>query len=156
VAATLNGYYGRLVPLLEADGGVVHQIIGDAVMVIFNQNGDQPDHAARAARTALSFQAAATQLAEAHPEWPRFRAGVNSGEVLSGLVGGPSGHRKHGVVGDTVNLAARLQAEAPVGEVVLGGETMRRLPPGAVVERLPELRVKGKAEPVEAYVLRSL
>jgi class 3 adenylate cyclase len=43
-----------------------------------------------------------------------------------------------------------------VGEVVLGGETMRRLPPGAVVERLPELRVKGKAEPVEGYVLRSL
>jgi adenylate cyclase len=52
VAAMLNGYYGRLVPLLEAEGGVVHQIIGDAVMVIFNQNGDQPDHAARAAHTA--------------------------------------------------------------------------------------------------------
>ena len=55
-----------------------------------------------------------------------------------------------------MNLAARLQAEAPVGHVVLGGETVRRLPPGAVVERLPELRVKGKTEAVEAYVLRSL
>ena len=49
----------------------------------------------------------------------------------------------------------RLQAEAPVGEFVVGAETVRRLPPGTVVERLPELRVKGKAEPVEAYVLRS-
>src|SRR5262245_64119956 len=68
VAAMLNGYYSRLVPLLEADGGVVHQIIGDAVMVIFNQNGDQPDHAARAARTALTFQAAGAQLADANPE----------------------------------------------------------------------------------------
>jgi adenylate cyclase len=153
VAAMLNGYYGRLVPLLEAQGGVVHQIIGDAVMVIFNQNGDQPDHAARGARTALAFQAAATEVAERHPGWPRFRTGLNSGEVLAGLVGGASGHRKHGVVGDTVNLAARLEAEAPVGGVVIGAETAAALPAGAVVERLPPLEVKGKDEPVEAYLL---
>ena len=156
VAAMLNGYYGRLVPLLEAQGGVVHQIIGDAVMVIFNQNGDQPDHATRAARTALAFQAAATELAERHPGWPRFRTGLNSGEVLAGLVGGASGHRKHGVVGDTVNLAARLEGEAPVGGVVIGAETAAALPTGAVVERLPPLEVKGKDEPVEAYLLHRL
>jgi adenylate cyclase len=156
VAAMLNGYYRRLVPLLEADGGVVHQIIGDAVMVIFNQHGDQPDHAARAARTALAFQAAATEIAEAHPGWPRFRAGVNSGEVLAGLVGGESGHRKHGVIGDTVNLAARLESEAPVGGVVIGAETAAALPPGAVLERLAPLRVKGKEAAVEAYLLHGL
>jgi class 3 adenylate cyclase len=156
VGAMLNGYFRRLVPLLEAEGGVVHQIVGDAVMVIFNQTGDQPDHAARAARTALVFQAAAAEIAKDHPEWPRFRAGVNSGEVLAGVVGGPTGHRKHGVVGDTVNLAARLEAAAPVGKVVVGAETAAALPPGAVLERLPALEVKGKEEPVEAYVLQSL
>jgi adenylate cyclase len=156
VATMLNGYFGRLVPLLEEQGGDVHQIVGDAVMVVFNQNGDQPDHASRAARTALDFQAAAAELAAAHPEWPRFRAAVNSGEVLAGLVGGPSGHRKHGVVGDTVNLAARLEAEAPVGKVVVGAETADALPPGAVLERLPDLQIKGKKEPIEAYVLHSL
>jgi adenylate cyclase len=156
VAAMLNGYFGRLVPLLEQQGGVVHQIVGDAVMVIFNQNGDQPDHALRAARTALAFQSAAGELAAEHPDWPRFRAGVNSGEVLAGLVGGPSGHRKHGVVGDTVNLAARLEAEAPAGGVVVGAETAAALPPGAVLERRPGLQVKGKEEPIDAYVLHSL
>jgi adenylate cyclase len=156
VGAMLNGYFRRLVPLLEAEGGVVHQIVGDAVMVIFNQTGDQPDHAARAARTALVFQAAAAEIAKDHPEWPRFRAGVNSGEVLAGVVGGPTGHRKHGVVGDTVNLAARLEAAAPVGKVVVGAETAAALPPGAVLERLPALEVKGKEEPVVAYVLQSL
>lgn len=156
VAAMLNGYFGRLVPLLEEQGGVVHQIVGDEVMVIFNQNGDQPDHALQAARTALEFQTAAGELAAGHPDWPRFRAGVNSGEVLAGLVGGPSGHRKHGVVGDTVNLAARLQAEAPVGGVVVGAETAAALPSGAMLERLPALQVKGKEEPIEAYVLHSL
>jgi adenylate cyclase len=156
VAAMLNTYYRRLVPLLEQDGGVVHQIIGDAVMVIFNQHGDQADHAARAARTALAFQAAASQIAEGHPDWPRFRAGVNSGEVLAGLVGGESGHRKHGVVGDTVNLAARLESEAPVGGVVIGPGTAAALPAGVVVERLPPLQVKGKEEAVEAYLLHRL
>jgi adenylate cyclase len=156
VAAMLNGYFRRLVPLLESEGGVVHQIVGDAVMVIFNQTGDQPDHATRAARTALAFQAAAAEVAKEHPEWPRFRAGVNSGEVLAGLVGGPTGHRKHGVVGDTVNLAARLEAAAPVGAVVVGAETAGALPPGAMLERLHGLDVKGKEEPVEAYVLHSL
>jgi class 3 adenylate cyclase len=156
VAAMLNTYFGRLVPLLERSGGVVHQIVGDAVMVIFNQHGDQPDHAVRAARAALELQSAAADLAEAHPEWPRFRVGVNSGEVLAGLVGGPSGHRKHGVVGDTVNLAARLEAQAPVSKVVVGAETAAALPPGAILERLPALKVKGKEEPVEAYVLHAL
>ncbi|HVD11971.1 MAG TPA: adenylate/guanylate cyclase domain-containing protein [Gaiellaceae bacterium] len=156
VGAMLNGYFRRLVPLLEAEGGVVHQIVGDAVMVIFNQTDDQPDHAARAARTALVFQAAAAEIAKDHPEWPCFRAGVNSGEVLAGVLGGPTGHRKHGVVGDTVNLAARLEAAAPVGKVVVGAETAAALPPGAVLERLPALEVKGKEEPVEAYVLQSL
>jgi adenylate cyclase len=156
VGTMLNGYFRRLVPLLESEGGVVHQIVGDAVMVIFNQTGDQPDHAARAALTALAFQAAAADIAQDHPEWPRFRAGVNSGEVLAGLVGGPTGHRKHAVVGDTVNLAARLEAAAPVGKVVVGAETAAALPPGAVLERLPALEVKGKEEPVEAYVLQSL
>jgi class 3 adenylate cyclase len=156
VAAMLNGYFGRLVPLLEREGGVVHQIIGDAVMVIFNQNGDLSDHAERAARTALDFQEAAAEVAASHPDWPRFRAAVNSGEVLAGLVGGTTGHRKHGVVGDTVNLAARLEAEAPVGKVVVGGETAAALPPGAVLERLPPLQIKGKGDPIEAYILHSL
>ena len=154
VTAMLNAYFGRIIPLMERLDGEVHQIVGDEVMVIFNKAGTQLDHAAVAVRAAQSLQREAALVAEGHPDWPRFRAGVNSGEVLAGVLGGSRGHRKHGVVGDTVNLASRLESEAPVGEVVIGGETLRRLPPGALVERLPEIRVKGKAEPVEAYVLR--
>jgi adenylate cyclase len=155
VTDMLNAYFGAIIPLMQ-EHGEVHQVIGDEVMVIFNKAGDLPDHAPVAAHAARTLQETAAAVARDHPDWPRFRAGVNSGEVLAGVVGGTRGHRKHGVVGDTVNLASRLESEAPVGEVVLGAETVRRLPPGTVVERLPELRVKGKAEPVEAYVLRSL
>ncbi len=95
-------------------------------------------------------------MAADHPEWPRFRVGVNSGEVLAGVIGAASGHRKHGLVGDTVNLAARLEGYAAVGEVVVGEGTYDRLPAGSLVERLPPLQVKGKEKPVAAYTVRSL
>jgi class 3 adenylate cyclase len=156
VAAMLNAYFERLLPLLARSGGDVHQLIGDAIMVVFNKEGDQPDHALLACRAALTLRQEANALAEQHPDWPRFRVGVNSGEVLAGVIGAEHGHRKHGLVGDTVNLAARLESAAPVGEVVIGAGTYARLPPGALVERLPPLHLKGKADPVEAYLLREL
>ena len=88
VARMLNGYFGTIIPLMEDCGGEVHQVVGDELMVIFNKAGDQPDHAALATRAGAMLQHAATQVAHDHPEWPRFRAAVNSGEVLAGLVGG--------------------------------------------------------------------
>jgi class 3 adenylate cyclase len=101
----------------------------------------------------LIFQRAATRIADAHDGWPRFRLGVNSGEVHAGLVGGARGHRKYGYVGDVVNVAARLEAEAPVDGVLIGEETFRLLGTRAVVEPVSPLRVKGKGEPVIAFVL---
>lgn len=151
----LNAYFSRLVPLLQDHGGDVHQLIGDAVMVVFNKNGDQPDHARLAAGAALAFQAAAADLASGEPGWPRFRVGVNSGEVAAGVTG-ERGYRTYDVVGDTVNLASRLESQAPVGAVVIGEGTYAQLPPETVVEALPPLALKGKSEPVTAYVLRRL
>lgn len=156
VARMLNAYFSRLIPLIEQMGGQVHQLIGDAIMVVFNKDGEQPDHAVAAARSGLALQEAAADVARDHPQWPRFRVGVNSGEVATGILGGARGHRKHDVIGDTVNLAARLEGQAPVGEVVIGAGTYDRLPSGTLVERLPALQVKGRDEPVTAYVLHGL
>jgi class 3 adenylate cyclase len=156
VAAMLNAYFERLVPMLESAGGDVHQIVGDELMVVFGLEGEPTDHALRAAQAALDLQGTAARIARDHEGWPRFRVGVNSGEVLAGVVGGPRGHRKHGVVGDVVNVASRLQAEAPVGSVLIGEETFRRLGRRASVEPLPPHRVKGKEQPVSAYVLHAL
>jgi class 3 adenylate cyclase len=57
------------------------------------------------------------------------------------------------IIGDGVNLAARLESHAPVGQVVVGVGTYERLPPGTLAERLPPLALKGKAESVTAYVV---
>jgi adenylate cyclase len=157
VAQMLNAYFERVVPLIEREyGGEVHQLIGDAVMAIFNKAGDQPDHAVRAARAGLAFQREAHMCAQGHDDWPRFRVGINSGEVLAGVVGAARGHRKHGVVGDTVNLAARLEGQATAGGVVVGAATYERLPDGTEARPMGGLHVKGKSEAVEAYMLVSL
>jgi adenylate cyclase len=149
-ARMLNAYWARLLPVLERFGADVHDLIGDEVMAIFRGEG----HASRAARAALAFQEEAGALAE--EGWPRFRAGLNTGVVVTGVVGGDTGLRKHGVVGDTVNVAARLQAAAPVGRVLAGEETVRQLPAGTISERVPPLQLKGKQEPVDAYVLHTV
>ncbi len=156
VVKMLNAYFNRIVPLMTDMGGEVHQIIGDAIMVTFNQYGNEPDHALLAARAALALQNEGDEIAARGDGWPRFRAGVNTGLVITGVVGGERGHRKHAVVGDTVNLAARLQSSATVGEVVIGEETHSRLPSGAEVEEIEPLQLKGKSQPVRAYRLIGL
>jgi adenylate cyclase len=155
-AAVLQAYWGTAAPLLTRRfGGEVEKFIGDGVVAVFNRNGDQPDHARRAACAALALQRAFADVADAHPDWPRMRVGVNSGEAVLREIGG-EGHVAYPMVGDTINTGARLEGLAPVGGVLIGAETYERLQDGAVVERRSGLRVKGKDAAVDAYVLHAL
>ena len=154
-AKVLHTYYAAAVPLVTQFGGEVEKFMGDGMMVTFNSRGDQPDHALRAAGAALALQRELTALADANPGWPRLRVGVNSGVASVREMGG-DGFVSYMVVGDTVNTASRLENEAPEGGVLIGAETRRALPEGCVLEALPGLRVKGREEAVDAYLLRAL
>ncbi len=155
VRAMLNTYFDAAIPALVAPyGGEVDRIIGDALMVTFNKRGDQPDHARRAAAAGLALQEATSRVAAAHPSWPRFRVGINSGQVSVSLLG-TAGGRTHTVIGDTVNTASRLEGKAPAGGVAIGPGTKAELQ-GALTTSLGMLDLKGKAEPVEAHLLISL
>jgi adenylate cyclase len=151
VKAMLDEYFAAAAPIVGRHGGEVDKTIGDALMVVFRGL----DHALRAARVALEFQRATSDRADAHPGWPRFRVGVNSGQALLGVVE-LRGGRDFTVTGDAVNLAARLEGQARAGEVVIGEATCAALGFPQGVEELEPLTVKGKLEPVRAYVLRSL
>jgi class 3 adenylate cyclase len=156
VAAVLGAYWGVAAPLLTRRfGGEVEKFIGDGVVAVFNSRGDQPDHAVRAARAALELQRELARLAERHPDWPRMRVGVNSGEAVVREVGG-HGHVAYPLVGDTINLGARLESLAPAGGVLIGPDTYEQLPAGAVVEARAGLVVKGRDDAVDAYVLHAL
>jgi class 3 adenylate cyclase len=155
VVAMLNVYFGCLVPIILDEGGTVVQFVGDALMAMFNAPVRQPDHPIRAARAALRGQAASGQAGAAHPDWPRFRMGIHTGFSLVGNIGNRD-LRCFTAIGDTTNLAARLESVAPVGGVVISAATWERLGPGAQVEELGELTLKGKARPVAAYRLVAL
>jgi class 3 adenylate cyclase len=123
-------------------------------MVTFNALVDQPDHAVRAARAGLAIVAAAHILADAHPGWPIFRVGVNTGPAVVGNVGA-AGRRAFAVIGDTTNTAARLMGAGGPGDVTIAGATWARLPQGRAGTPLGALRVKGRRTPVEAWHLGS-
>jgi class 3 adenylate cyclase len=156
VVAMLNQYFGRAVPVLLANGGTVVQFVGDAVMALFNAPARQPDHALRAARAALGMQAAIEAAAEGEPDWPRFRVGVNTGPALIGNIGSDE-LRNFTAIGDTVNLAARLEQEvAEAGQVVLGPTTHAEIANVAIARPLDPIEVKGKRDPVACWVLDGL
>jgi adenylate cyclase len=155
VSAMLNAYYSEAIPpVVRRFGGEIDRLVGDAMMVTFNTRGDQPDHAQRAGGAALAIQAATGAVAAEHPGWPRFRAGVNTGEVAVGVLG-TAGGRTFTAVGDAVNVAARIEGKAAVGEVAVSAATLRQLT-GARVESMGLIDVAGRSDPVDVYRLVSL
>jgi class 3 adenylate cyclase len=152
VAAMLTAYFELATPLIARHGGEVEHFLGDGLMATFGGPGD---HALRAARAALELQRDMAAARREHPEWPPLRVGVNTGEAIVRQMGG-RGHVAYTAIGDSVNVGARLEANAPVGGVLIGAETRRRLPADAEVEAIGELQVKGREGAVSAFVLKSL
>jgi class 3 adenylate cyclase len=155
VVAMLNEYFGRAVPVILANGGSVTQFVGDAVMALFNAPTRQPDHALRAARAALGVQRAIEEAAVREPGWPLFRIGVNTGPALVGNIGSAE-LRSFTAIGDTVNLAARLEELAGTGQVVIGPGTYAAIAEVAVAHRLEEIEVRGMRRRVTPWVLDGL
>jgi class 3 adenylate cyclase len=150
VGRVLNTLFDSAIPEIERHAGEIDRLIGDAVFARFT--GD--DHAERAARAALGLQKATAAVAQEHPGWPRFRAGVNTGEASVGVLGSGSG-RTYSAIGDTVNLASRIEGLAPAGGVAMSAATAAKLL-GAQTEPLGTVSVKGHAQPVEVLLLVKL
>jgi class 3 adenylate cyclase len=151
VKEMLDSYFRAAGALARAHGGIVDRTIGDALLFVFRM----PGHELRAARMALALQQETSVVGKEHPDWPRFRMGLNSGEALIGLVPVP-GAKDFTVTGDTVNVASRLEGQARAGEVVVGETTRVALGIVADVEELGELAVNGREKPVNAFLLRRL
>jgi class 3 adenylate cyclase len=153
VVAMLNRYFEIVVPVLVNHGGTITSFIGDALMVIFNAPVAQPEHALLAARAGLAVQAAIEQEAGHRPGWPRFRVGMHTGPALVGNIGSQQ-RRTYSAIGDTTNVASRLEGIAEEGSVVVSGQCLRAITGAAPRTRpLGSIAVKGRQEPVEAHVL---
>ena len=154
LAAQLNAHRAEMNRAILASGGTVMQFVGDAVMAVFGAPLPQPDHADRALAAARDMHA---RQSEVNRRWeeqglPPFGLGIglSSGEVAAALLGSEE-RVEYTLVGDTVNLAQRLQQFARPGEIVLSAPTHQALSAPVSCEALEPTMVKGRHTPVAAY-----
>jgi class 3 adenylate cyclase/tetratricopeptide (TPR) repeat protein len=141
--ALLARYFERMQAIVERHGGSVEKFIGDAVMAVFGVPLLHEDDALRAARAAVEMRDAIPELGL------QGRIGVMTGEVVTGTA-------ERLATGDAVNVAARLEAAADPGEVLIGQPTLALVRDMTEVGPVRSLELKGKAEPVPAYRLISV
>jgi class 3 adenylate cyclase len=158
VAELVGRHLKAMAEVIIDHGGMVDQFVGDAVMAVFGAPEPIHDHADRAIRCALAMQARQAALNLEVEAGTDARAsigigiGLNTGRVVAGTVGG-GGRLEYTVVGDVVNVAARLQSVAQAGEIVAGAATIAAAP-GVEAEPIGPRQVKGREEPVEVYRVR--
>jgi class 3 adenylate cyclase len=136
------------------EGGTVMQFVGDAVMAVYGAPLPQDDHADRAVAGAVKMHAAQDELNRRWREedLPEFGLGigVSTGEVAAALLGSEE-RLEYSVVGDSVNLAQRIQGWASAGQIVLSEPTFAALKSPLACEALPRQQVKGRVSEVGAY-----
>ena len=155
--ATLNDYFAVVSKPINEHGGVINQFQGDAILATFNLPETLPDHAAHAIRAALAMQEALKCTQFGNGIVLRSRIGINSGEIVGGLVG--TGDRLgYTVHGDDVNLAARLeQLNKEHGtRIIVSGRTCELAGPAQFpFKKLGSTTVRGRHTPVVIYTLDS-
>jgi class 3 adenylate cyclase len=150
----LNAYHALMVDQIKANGGTVDKFLGDGVMALYNTPLPQPDHALRAVRTALQIRDAMPAFHQNFP--PTLRLGINfgiaSGWAIVGNVGTPD-LMDFTAIGNTVNLASRLQGLSDNSQITISEETYRLVADSVIAERVDGRAVRGREEPVVTYLL---
>jgi len=136
-------------------GGTVDKHIGDAVMALFGAPRAHDDDPMRAARTALDIHEALARLSEETGRRLEAHVGIASGEVVAGTVGRADVH-DYTVLGDSVNLAARLVAAAGPGQTLIADAVHRALSGRGVCDTLGEMQFKGLGTPINVWRLRGV
>jgi adenylate cyclase len=153
VVENLNEYFRIVTKFILQYGGYVDKFIGDAVLGVFCLPIARADHAERAVRAAVSMQRELQQADSSRNQlFSKIGIGINSGVLVSGNLGSQV-KIEYSVIGDSVNVASRLNALAGPGDIVMSRSTYQLAKDIALVKALPSQKVKGKSEPVEVFQL---
>lgn len=161
VVTLLNAYFDVMVEIVFKYEGFLNKFIGDALMAVYNVPIDQTEPELRAVRTALEMQSALEKLNRERAERGHFAikigVGINTGPVTAGNIGHPR-RLEYTVIGDTVNLAQRVESQTKVSgkPVLISESTYEAVASHVLAEPLPPVKVKGKQEPVALYAVRGL
>ena len=158
LVATLNEFLNGMVEVIFRNQGTVDKFVGDCVMAFWGAPLHQENHAELCARTALEMQATLDQLNEQWKQQGRpelkIGVGINSGEMIFGNIGSER-RMDFTVIGDNVNLAARLESVTKElkASIVISDATYQRIAARAEVRDLGTIHVKGKDVPIHVYEL---
>jgi adenylate cyclase len=165
LVALLNEYFEVMSEVIMEEGGTLDKFEGDAIMAFFGAPVVQPDHALRAARTAIKMRLRLTTLLEKWKKDPPlpggepkpqidFRCGMNTGEVIVGNMGS-SDRFDYTVMGDVVNLGSRLEGANKKYEtsIMVSQKTAEIIKDAFEMRELDTIKVKGKTEPNKVYEL---
>ena len=157
VVETLNEYFRIGTEMILEYNGYVDKFIGDAILGVFGVPMAQEDHAYRAVKASFDMQIRLTEAAKKKgiELLGRIGTGINSGVLVAGNIGSAK-KMEYTVIGDTVNVASRLNGLAGNGEVIISRATLDMLDGAAKVEAMPPAKVKGKTEPIEVYKVLSI
>jgi len=155
VIETLNAYLSLAGGVVLGWEGTLDKYFGDGLMAIFNAPEPQPDHVHRAVDTALAILRASEEIQNQYGYNLTYSVGVNVGEAVVGYIGTQRA-MNYTALGDTINLAKRLQEYAAPGQILINEAVVQRL--GNLVQARPlgEIRVKGRKTPALAYELLDL
>jgi adenylate cyclase len=155
VAGLLARHLSAMAEVVAEHAGTIDKFSGDGVMAVFGAPNPLPDHAERAMRCAIAMQerqrALNAEMGEGEPLG--MGIGINTGVVMAGAVGG-GGRLEYTVMGDAVNVAQRLQAQAGAGQI-LATAAPAAAASSIATDSLGLIQVKGRREPVEIHIVVS-
>ncbi len=158
VAEMLNEYLGYIALAGHSCHGMVDKFIGDSVMIVFGAPESDKQHALHAIACGVMIQEIVKQVNQRRKHKNlqplHFRIGINSGEMMAGNIGTPV-RMQYTVVGDTVNLGARLCGIAPPGSILIGSNTaeQQNIAQKVILKQQPPRQVKGRNQPVTSYLV---
>lgn len=157
VTELLNNYLTAMNQIIFDEGGTIDKFIGDAIMAFWNAPLEHADHAQRAVRAAIRMQQALAELREGYQREGlpplRMRIGLHTGPALVGNMGSLIGRVNYTAIGDSVNLAARLEGVNKLygSEILISGESAERVREQVMLRRVDRVRVKGKREAIDIF-----
>lgn len=148
----LNTYLSTLIKVFRKYEGMIIKFGGDSIMAVWNTPVDCDEHALLATMASVEAQQAIRELQSQEPTLPKidFGIGVNTGKVIAASIGCED-HQEYTVIGDVVNIAARLTSAVPGGRVWITAGTFELAKNYISVKPLEPLELKGKRQPVKAY-----
>ncbi len=155
VVALLNKYFDAMVTVIQKHNGIIDKFIGDAIAVRFD-SGDQKTNALNSVRSAMEMLNELKNMKDKEGTPLRIRIGINTGDAILGNIGSSKYRLEYAMIGDNINIAQRLESNAPQNGCLISESTYKLIVDEIKVEEPQKIKVKGRDQPLTTYVVKDI